>query len=187
MLIICCIYLLTSIQVRDYGILRPKLVYNCHFVPALCNNAKQYLGAGVLTRQFHYDRLRPKDKSLDSRNTARRAGVCGGPWIDTPRTDGRAGPNAGRCPEADQPDWYYQKFHNVVGPKKPIMYQSLPRADGTVEVSNNRLAEIRDIPDPDNPGTTKQKWYEISAVLSCDEFPAARYAKYGFQNISLEV
>lgn len=100
-------------KVRDYGILRPKLVYNCAYVPSLCKNVQQYLGVGVTTTTLHYDRLRPADSRDDSRDQARRDTVCDGGWIDRRRTDGLAGPGSGRCPEADQPYWIYNKAGTV--------------------------------------------------------------------------
>lgn len=73
--------------VTDYGTLRPTVVYNCHWMIALCQNARAYVGTGNGPWGFHYDRNRV-------RNEARRSSICVDGWANT------------HCPNGPTLDWY---------------------------------------------------------------------------------
>ena len=64
------------------------------------------------------------------------------------------------------------------------MFQSTDK-NGVVTIDNNRLAEIRQVPNPDapNPPPTVDKYYKLGSVFSCDEWPAARYVSVSALNI----
>jgi len=154
----------------DFGVLSPTLVYNCYFVPALCKNVAQYLQGGT-TGTFHYDR----DKA---RKTCRRGQSCPDrTWILTPRIDA-PGPEAlygHRCPEADQPGTFWYSIYKKDGP-----LELTSQADVTIFRKD-------DIPDKNRIGTkgpakrpadaddvVTYTYTKTGAILSCDEFPAAR-------------
>ncbi|KAH8895966.1 hypothetical protein GQ53DRAFT_854268 [Thozetella sp. PMI_491] len=161
-------------NVRDYGALRPKLVYNCRLVPALCKNAGNYLGGGT-TSQFHYDAFRTKRGADGNKKTtrvdARRDQACPSNWI-----------NGDRCPEDDQTDWTWQSPVGVALEIRPFVKAELYKyKDGTTH--KNRLAKVVevDVPDEDNPLITHKEYHSTpyGAVFSCDEFPAASWIEGG--------
>lgn len=158
--------------VRDYGVLRPKLVYNCALVPALCKNARNYLGG--TTGQFHYDAFRTPakrdgaGKKKPSRVDARRGQACPSSWIEFHK-----------CPEDDQPDWTWQ---SASGQMQPFVKAELYRyKDGTTH--KNRLAKVEEVQVMDDSTPTglrtEYKSTPYGAVLSCDEFPAASWIEGG--------
>lgn len=77
-------------------------MYNCHWMIALCQNAREYVGTGDGPWTFHYDRNRV-------RNNPRRASVCGDDWADV------------NCPDGPTLDWYTSHDN---GAKKfpPVQY-----------------------------------------------------------------
>jgi hypothetical protein len=157
-------------------VLRPTLVYNCNNVPALCKNVRAFLGAAT-TATMHFDVERQRDD-------LRRAQSCPRTWISTPRANG-----ANRCPEPDQPQWKWMKclrrkatragepkgeclqWENH-GPVDAVMFQTTD-SEGVTTIDNNRLAEKLP-PKVDTNGNVVQKYSKLGAVLSCDEWPAAR-------------
>lgn len=78
--------MLVRYLVIDYDQLRPTVVYNCHWLIALCQNARAYLGNDC-PAIFHYDRH-------GGRNAARRATICPTGWADV------------NCANGPQLDWY---------------------------------------------------------------------------------
>ncbi|KAH0421493.1 hypothetical protein CcaCcLH18_13391 [Colletotrichum camelliae] len=152
----------SNYRVKDFGIHRPALVYNCHIVPALCKNVRQYLGQDVSTATLHYD-------GLAARKIRRRKESCPGSWIETPLTGRLAGPVAGqRCPERDQPDWRYQNNGVSHAAVPAVMY--VDPKNGETDI--NRLATMELELDKAD-GTLKPTYTKLDAVLSCDEWPAA--------------
>ncbi|EEY19830.1 hypothetical protein VDBG_05939 [Verticillium alfalfae VaMs.102] len=158
-------------NVRDYGTLRPKLVYNCNLVPALCKNARNYLGGGT-TSQFHFDAFRVQKKRDAGRNAkksrvdARRDESCPTSWI-----------NNGRCPEGDQPDWTWKSGGQI----NPFVKAQMHVEDGVQH--RNRLAKVEEVRVAD---TNEPLGYRVEtqstpygAILSCDEFPAASWIEGG--------
>ncbi len=112
----------------------------------------------------------------------RRNTVCPDGWIKQIRADG-----TNQCPEPDQPKWRWKKciqtgkdgkcnkWQNDDGPQDPVMFQKLDANGVVIEVDNNRLAKKVDQVDINGVQTTK--YSKLGAVLSCDEWPAARYAQ----------
>lgn len=81
--------------VTDYGDLRPTVVYNCHWMIALCQNARAYLpGGGNGPWTFHYDRA-------EYRNKARRDSICPSDWADR------------NCINGPTLDWYTEQDNGV--------------------------------------------------------------------------
>lgn len=164
--------------VRDYDRLRPTLVYNCKYVPALCNNVRAYLGVTGPTASMsglHYD-------SNGARVSKRRKTVCleGENWIEQ-MTNGR-----NRCPEPDQPSsWKYKKctkhdknnrclrWENGDAPQETLMLQTTDPTTGAVTIDKNQLAKKGAVK-YNQDGTSTQKYLKMGAVMSCDEWPAAR-------------
>ncbi|KAK2759212.1 hypothetical protein CKAH01_16719 [Colletotrichum kahawae] len=158
----------SNYRVKDFGIHRPTLVYNCHIVPALCKNVRQYLGQDVSTATLHYD-------GLAARKIRRRKESCPGSWIETPLTGRLAGPVAGqRCPERDQPDWRYQNNGVAHAAVPAVMY--VDPKNGETDI--NRLATMKLELDKAD-GTLKPTYTKLDAVLSCDEWPAASWIEGG--------
>lgn len=154
---------------RDFGATsRPKLVYNCKLVPALCKTSEKYMGVGMMQGQFHYDAFRYKDPNKATRVDARRDKACPGNWL-----------NGHTCPEADQPDWTW-KAGGVINPK--VKAELYTYRDGTTH--RNRLAKVEKVweLDGDDEQAPLKEVYESTpygAVVSCDEFPAASWIEGG--------
>ena len=108
--------------VTDLGSgVRPKLVYNCAYLGALCLNARRYIGTATTTATFHYDKGhvkrnmlvdgngQPKFKKdgktqdyedVNFRGDQRRDESCPKGWAI------RRPGGVPRCPEANQPDFW---------------------------------------------------------------------------------
>ena len=161
---------------RDYGALRPKLVYNCALVPALCKNARNYIGGA--TAQFHYDAFRTANKRSQaggtqkpSRVDARRDKACPLNWLDFHP-----------CPEGDQPGWTWQSEKGAALVLRPLVTAELYKyKDGTTH--KNRLAKVKEVQVMDDKEPTGLRTEFDStpygAVFSCDEFPAASWIEGG--------
>ncbi len=136
--------------------LRPTLVYNCAHVPALCNNVRNYLGSQT-TARLHFDRYRPQAPTgqlLRSRKDERRGQSCPTNWIDTHG-----------CPELNQPQWK--------STENPFLQDAILWRNKADVPDKSRLARKNDKRDSD--GNIKEpKYIKLGAVLSCDEWPAAR-------------
>ncbi|KAH8885880.1 hypothetical protein GQ53DRAFT_828591 [Thozetella sp. PMI_491] len=144
--------------VRDYGTLRPKLVYNCYLVASLCKNAVAYLGAGVTTATFHFDKNKQRN---DERRNGDWGSGCDSKWIDRHT-----------CPEGDQPNWWFEKDGAVSqGPLAPRL------SERGGETSKNRLGWFRTEYDENMQPT--DHWFDYGAIFSCDEFPAASWIEGG--------
>lgn len=139
--------------------LRPTLVYNCAFMPSVCNNVKDWLGYLPTTARpvkMHLDANKP-------RATLRRREVCPGGWVHVPKADGSL-----RCPQLGQPKWTGYNTDGVrFGPFEPRIHVN--------GVSRNRLAKRwqRVRFNADGTYTTTVHWQDLGAIMSCDEFPAA--------------
>lgn len=145
---------MNDLQARDA---RPKIVFNCAIVPALCNNARSKLDGGS-TATMHYD-----VDSLKVRKKARRAFPCPKNW-DTTHT----------CPESNQPSefWFTKKGTSNLEKKEIKMWKG-PRGDEIPD--NTQLAELTRYKH-DNEGNLIEQWSRVGAIFSCDEWPAASYA-----------
>jgi hypothetical protein len=147
--------------VKDYGALRPKVVYNCAIVRSLCANAIKYLGAGVMSHTFHYD--------MDHRRKEeRRKGAC-----ETNNWEGTK--DHPRCPEVNQPTWDFDYMKGKEWRKSEpiVMWDEL---DG--KPSLRQLAYIKKEAVTEENGEVKieDRKHKYGVKLTCDEFPAARYA-----------
>ncbi len=79
----------------DLGMLQPTLIYNCAFMPVICQNIKTnngYLPTAGQERTYHAD-------FEASRKDTERNAVCTG-YVDRLLPDG-----SHRCPETTQPQW----------------------------------------------------------------------------------
>jgi hypothetical protein len=135
--------------------MRPTLVYNCAKAASLCRTVARYFGGTVATGTFHYDndyRIRLGDQG--QRKSTRRNANCASNWIDN-----------GRCPESDQPDYYAGRLGYI----SPVMFRGV---NVDKDPDDNRLAEPYTKRMAD--GSTKEMHRTVPAVLSCDEWPAAR-------------
>ncbi len=86
-----------SFIVKDYGHLMPTMVYNCAFMPSICNNIENWLGYLPVSGKesvFHMDYQKDGTPASKKRLNVRRNTVCRSTWIQN-----------GRCPEDDQPEW----------------------------------------------------------------------------------
>ncbi|PKY05941.1 hypothetical protein P168DRAFT_326241 [Aspergillus campestris IBT 28561] len=140
---------------------RPKLVYNCHKVPALCANARTRLNGETKTTR-HYD----ADIS-NGRHDARRDQACPNRWIESHQ-----------CPEPNQPEdfWYYITKLKKFGQRKIEMMQD-KQPDGTETQDPVQFGQAKITYDPD--GTIKKTWSMIGARFTCDEWPAASWIEGG--------
>lgn len=124
-------------------------MYNCHNVPALCNNARQYLGAAT-TATFHYD-------ASGSRGKERREQSCGGGWAsDHP------------CPERNQPGIFHYLSNGIGGEMEVFIYEGPPTGKPS---DGKQLATKTEKRMSDN--SIKTTYTKILVKLTCDEFPAA--------------
>lgn len=129
--------------VRDFGVLRPVLVYNCAYMPSICNNIKKYLGSLPTTPvTFHadFDLRAPKFRPAKSRKDTRREAVCPSNWITT----NKKANGDWRCPESDQPKWTgYTNWESggvKKGPFDALLSQKEKDGAGNPVTNPNRLA-----------------------------------------------
>ncbi|PLN83320.1 hypothetical protein BDW42DRAFT_200164 [Aspergillus taichungensis] len=146
---------------------RPKIVYNCHKVPALCKNVRARLNGETKTT-LHYDK-----NLLGERHKARRDQACPHTWIDHHQ-----------CPEPDQPEnfWYFKNPKNEkkreFGQRKIVMMMHKDEKNpgeliqDRAQFGQNKIAH-------DAEGNIKVTWSEIGATFSCDEWPAASWIEGG--------
>ncbi|KAI9375794.1 hypothetical protein BJX61DRAFT_539524 [Aspergillus egyptiacus] len=138
---------------------RPKIVYNCALVPALCKNARKYLnGKSKATMHYDYDELKKRKKG-------RRDNSCPGNWIKN-----------GRCPESDQPSdyWFTREEESPLEKKEIHMWRG---KDGNSEPDPSHFAEVRVKRAQD--GTEIRRWSKFGAQFTCDEWPAASWIEGG--------
>ncbi|BCS29274.1 uncharacterized protein APUU_70844S [Aspergillus puulaauensis] len=139
---------------------RPKIVFNCAIVPALCNNARSKLGDGS-TATMHYDA-----DWVKVRKNARRAFPCPNTW-DTTHT----------CPESNQPSefWFTDKGKSNLKKKEIKMWKG---KHGDESPDNTQLAQLTRITHDDD-GKPIEQWSKVGAKLTCDEWPAASWIEGG--------
>lgn len=139
--------------------LRPTIVYNCAYMPSICNNVRKFIGHLPVRGTpyiLHYD-------PDPFRNSARRNGACGSDWVNT-KVNGQP-----RCPERDQPKWTGYKGNEKHGPYDAEIH---PSDDGKFL---NRLSSSWVKINVDEKGAIEETivWDDYGAVMSCDEFPLA--------------
>ncbi|KAF9885281.1 hypothetical protein FE257_013079 [Aspergillus nanangensis] len=149
------IYKVNDLQGRGA---RPKLVYNCHKVPALCKTSRGSLNGGS-TAVRHYDR-----DSFKERTASRRESSCPGTWLDSHT-----------CPESDQPPEFWYQNGKTVSKWEVKMWKG---QDGQGDASENQLARLTGIKH-DRDGIIKEHWSKLGAKLTCDEWPAASWIEGG--------
>ena len=113
----------------------------------------------------------------------RRKTVCPSSWIDTIPLD-----RPHQCPMPNQPKWFSKKcaktkpnsseckadgWVNVDGPEDPVMYQTTDK-NGVVTIDKNQMARKRTEVDFNSGSVVSTKYSKVGAVMSCDEWPAAR-------------
>ena len=155
----------TFVLVRDYGPMRPTLVYNCHFMPSICKNVQNHIGylpnAGSEVT-YHLD-------TWSQRGRQRGNAVCPSGWTAQSRANGNW-----RCPEDDQPSWQgYSPQGQKIGPTKAVLSRKVGE-NGQPSNSHNRLAQLTKRLDTQT-GAVTEVWREYGALMTCDEFPAKRY------------
>jgi hypothetical protein len=127
--------------------LRPTLVYNCAHAPSLCKTVNKYWASAGITTTLHYD-------ANQERKAARRRQSCPDDWVET-----------NGCPESDQPQWKAEGRPTLTD---VVMWHD---KDGVPDV--NRIADKST--KRDRNGNEIPVYRFAGAVMSCDEWPAARY------------
>lgn len=126
-------------------------MYNCPWIPAICENAKVYLGPGNNGPvEFHYDRS-------VSRKNARRSTICPYGWADA------------NCVSHKLLDFYTEQNHGAKS------YEWVADRCQPKRCNYTRPGEFHD----NNP--TKPKYFRSGVIASCDEFPPASWIQGGVQ------
>lgn len=111
--------------------------------------------------------------TLNGRHAARRDQVCPTNWIE-----------GHQCPEPDQPEhfWYYITNKKEFNQRKIQMMQR-KQQNGPQTQDPAQFGQVKISYDLE--GNIKETWSEIGAKFSCDEWPAASYARISFSSLGL--
>ncbi|AEO56589.1 hypothetical protein MYCTH_2125573 [Thermothelomyces thermophilus ATCC 42464] len=135
--------------VAEFSEMTPRVVYNCKWMPTLCQNAVAYLGAGTNGPvEFHYDRN-------GDRHDERRHHACPDGWANV------------HCLNlVGLPNWYTSNDNGARD--YPVMQKC---AKEPKRYYYEKLNEF------DKDG--KPKVAPAGVIASCDEFPAASWIEGG--------